>query len=186
MMEQLINKDFVWGDNYTRIKPEELDQNVIKLIGKQWMLVTAGDEQKFNNLTASWGGVGFIWNKPTVTSYIRDNRYTYEFLENNRCFTLSFLPEDKRDALMICGTKSGRDCDKISQAGLSPVLTPESLISYAEAELIIECRKLFVQQLELENILPEFRESLVEAFYTKDSAKHQCYISEIIGVWVKK
>lgn len=185
-MEQTINKNFQWEENYEQIKPESLTPNVISLIGKQWMLVSAGDSQKFNTLTANWGGVGFMWNKPVVTTYIRDNRYTYEFLEQQDSFTLSFFPDSCKDALKICGTKSGRDSDKIAEAGLNPVLTSAGLIAYAEAEIVIECRKMFVQQIELENLLDSDRDTIIKAFYTQDPAKHQCYISEIISVWVKK
>ena len=97
---------------FKEIKPEELEFNPFRLIGKDWMLITAGTEEKFNTMTASWGSVGILWNKPAVTIYVRPTRYTYEFVEKYDEFTISFFSEEYRSALNFCGSKSGRDYDK--------------------------------------------------------------------------
>ncbi len=76
-----------------------LQFNPFDKISKQWMLITAGDQEKSNTMTASWGGVGFMWGKPVATAYIRPQRYTKEFVDTNDRFTLSFLTEEKREAL---------------------------------------------------------------------------------------
>ena len=73
------------------IEPNLIKDNFIEIIGKEWMLVSAGDKDKFNMMTASWGGVGFLWNKPVVFVFIRPERYTREFVDEKGCFTLSFL-----------------------------------------------------------------------------------------------
>ena len=86
-----------------------LQFNPFDKISKQWMLITAGEQEKSNTMTASWGGVGFMWGKPVATAYIRPQRYTKEFVDTNDRFTLSFLTEEKREALKICGSVSGRD-----------------------------------------------------------------------------
>ena len=77
--------------SFREIKPEELKENPFDLIGKQWMLITAGDETKCNTMTASWGGVGIMWGKPTATAYIRDSRFTKEFVDGSEYYTLSFF-----------------------------------------------------------------------------------------------
>ena len=98
-----------------------LEFNPFDKISKQWMLVTAGDGEASNTMTASWGGVGIMWGKPVATVYIRPQRYTKEFIDKNEYFTLSFLPEEYRKALSVCGSVSGRNvADKWKEAGLHP------------------------------------------------------------------
>lgn len=104
---------------FSRIDPKELDQNVFSMIGEQWMLVTAGTVERCNTMTASWGGLGVLWGKPVATVYIRPQRYTLEFVEREDCFTLSFFGEEYRKALALCGSKSGRDVDKVKECGFT-------------------------------------------------------------------
>lgn len=96
---------------------EELQFNPFTKIGKEWMLVTAGDETGHNTMTASWGGMGVMWGKNIVNVYIRPQRYTKEFVDAGEMFTLSFYDESYRKSLSICGSKSGRDCDKKRKQG---------------------------------------------------------------------
>ena len=105
------------------IEPSLVKDNFIEIIGKEWMLVSAGDKDKFNMMTASWGGVGFLWNKPVVFVFIRPERYTREFVDAKGAFTLSFLGEEHKTAHKICGAKSGRDIDKVAATGLTPYFT---------------------------------------------------------------
>ena len=91
------------------LKAEELQMNPFTKIGKEWMLITAGNEEKCNTMTASWGGVGIMWGKNAVTTYIRPQRYTKEFVDANDTFTISFFDESYRKAFNICGSVSGRD-----------------------------------------------------------------------------
>ena len=79
------------------IEPSLVKDNFIEIIGKEWMLVSAGDKDKFNMMTASWGGVGFLWNKPVVFVFIRPERYTREFVDAKGAFTLSFLGEEQHE-----------------------------------------------------------------------------------------
>ena len=73
--------------------------NPFVAIGKEWMLITAGDENQVNTMTASWGGMGVLWNKDVVTAYIRPQRYTKEFVDSQDCFSLSFLMDIKKNFL---------------------------------------------------------------------------------------
>ena len=75
------------------------------------MLVTAGTKEKFNTMTASWGGIGWLWNKPVAFVFIRPERYTYEFVEKNDYLTLSFLGEENKKIHAVCGSKSGRNIE---------------------------------------------------------------------------
>lgn len=167
---------------FESVKPDRITDNYIRLIGKDWMLVTAGEQAHFNTMTASWGGAGFLWNKPVAFVFIRPQRYTYGFVEKNEGFTLSFFEEKYRKALQICGTLSGRQVNKAEEAGLTPCVTESGNMAFQEARLVLECRKLYTDM-----IRPEaFREKkLIEQWYP-ESDFHRMYVAEIINVWEKK
>lgn len=175
-----------WNAQYDLIAAKDLPDNVIQLIGDEWMLVTAGLQNDYNTMTASWGGMGYIWNRPASFIFIRDTRYTYQFLEREEGFTLSFFTEDYRGALKICGTKSGRDTDKVKEAGLTPIVTPSGLVSFAEARMIVECKKMFEQELNTDHLIGPYKAEIMKESYAGESAQHQMFISEITNVWIKK
>ena len=105
---------------FKEVAIEDLAFNPFTKIGKEWMLITAGDENGHNTMTASWGALGEMWGKHVATVYIRPQRYTKEFVDQKDTFTISFYSEEYRQALNICGTKSGKDCEKEKEAGLTP------------------------------------------------------------------
>lgn len=175
-----------WQNSYDKIDANDLPDNIFKLIADDWMLITAGNKDSYNTMTASWGGFGNIWNKPSSFIFVRDTRYTYQFLQREESFTLSFFTEDYRGALRICGTKSGRDTDKVKEAGLTPIETPSGLMSFDEARMIIECKKVFVQALDLHNLTEPYKTKIIEEAYTGESSGHKMFISEITNIWLKK
>ena len=91
---------------FQSVNVKELQDNPFSLIGDKWMLITAGDAEKCNTMTASWGGVGVMWGAPAATCYIRPQRYTREFADSSDTVTLSFFPEEYRQdiktALNMC------------------------------------------------------------------------------------
>ena len=106
---------------FQEIAINSLEFNPFQKISKEWMLITAGDETKSNTMTASWGGLGIMWGKNIATVYIRPQRYTKEFVDQNDTFTISFLAEEYRKALNVCGSVSGKNVeDKWKEAGLHP------------------------------------------------------------------
>jgi flavin reductase (DIM6/NTAB) family NADH-FMN oxidoreductase RutF len=125
----------------------ELSFNPFTLINNEWMLVTAGDEQKNNTMTASWGGVGVLWNKNVSFIFIRPQRYTLEFIEQQDCYSLCFFDKEYKPALSFCGAKSGRDVDKVKETGLTPVYD-EVAPYFAQAKLVLICRKLYGQKID--------------------------------------
>lgn len=162
------------------IDPKTIEKNVFSAIGKDWMLITAGDRQSCNTMTASWGGLGVLWGKDVATIYVRPQRYTYEFLEREDYFTLSFLPEEYRQALSFCGSKSGREVDKISHCGLTPAYGEGDAPYFEEAELVLVCRKLYFQDIDPARFLvPE-----IEGNYPKKDY-HRMYIGEVKEVLQK-
>lgn len=142
--------------DFKAINPEALTDNVFKLLDKDWMLITAGTLDHYNTMTASWGHMGIMWNLPIAIAWIRPQRYTFEFTEQYSHFTLSFFSKEYRKALQFCGTKSGRDHDKAAETGLTPVATDKGNVFFREARLVLECRKLYADDLKSENfIVPE-------------------------------
>ena len=166
---------------FKEVKIEELSFNPFTKISKEWMLITAGDEEKHNTMTASWGGVGIMWGMNVATAYIRPQRYTKEFVDAEDMFTLSFFKEDYRKALNLCGSKSGRDCDKDKEAGLTPYYT-DGTTAYEEADLIFVCRKLYAQEMKPECFTVDGPD---EKWYPgKDY--HTMYMGEIVKVLVRE
>ena len=143
---------------------------------RQWALVTAGSPADHNSMTVSWGGVGSLWGKPVATVYIRPNRHTYGYFEKNEYFTVSFYPGEYKKALGLMGTKSGRDCEKEAEAGLTAVPCGES-VTFAQAGKTLLCRKLYHQDMELDR----FPEDVKARFFGSEPA-HRMYIGEIIEI----
>lgn len=165
-----------------RIEIKDLTENFFETISKEWMLVTAGTPDHFNTMTASWGGIGFLWNKPVAFVFIRPERYTYEFAENNEYLTLSFLGDENRQIYNICGSKSGRDTDKVQETGLKPLPTPDGNITFEQSRLTLECRKLYSRMLEPESFIDK---QPLEKWYSENNGMHKMYIVEIVNVWKK-
>ena len=167
--------------DFKAIKPEDISENLIKMIGTDCMLITAGTREKFNTMTASWGFAGVIWNRPSAICFVRPERYTYGFMERADNYTLSFFSEKYRDALKLCGSKSGKNTDKPKEAGLTPKFLPNGLVSFEEASLIIECRKTYADNLKPENFLVQH---IIDNVYNKEGF-HRMYIGEITQILQK-
>jgi flavin reductase (DIM6/NTAB) family NADH-FMN oxidoreductase RutF len=159
---------------FQTLDPESVQDNVFKLIGKDWMLITAGIRESFNTMTASWGGMGVLWDKKVCFAFVRPTRYTFEFLEKSEFYTFSFLEEQYRDILMYCGTKSGRDVNKVIETNLTPIFG-NGTVFFAEARLVMECRKIYVQDITPGNFLDQ---TMNEYYPKKDY--HRIYVGEII------
>ena len=165
---------------FQKVDPKSLSLNPFSAIGDQWMLITAGTPERLNTMTASWGGLGVIWGAPAATCYIRPQRYTKEFVDREEYFTLSFFGEEHRKALQLCGSRSGRDVGKVKECGFT-VKTAECGAPYfEEAELVLVCRKRFVQPMDPANIPQEIKDKW---YPQKDY--HTLYIGEIVEVLVK-
>lgn len=166
---------------FKEIAVEELKFNPFTKIGKEWMLVTAGNEEGHNTMTASWGGVGVMWGKNVVSVYIRPQRYTKEFVDANDTFTLSFYEEAYKKALSICGSKSGRDCDKEKEAGLTPYYV-DGTTAFEEADMILVCKKQYHQDMAPEHF--DVKEN--DGKWYPDHDYHTMYMAEIVKVLVKE
>jgi flavin reductase (DIM6/NTAB) family NADH-FMN oxidoreductase RutF len=146
---------------------------------KKWFLLTAGDRENFNTMAVAWGSIGAMWNRPFVQVVVRPSRYTYEFINRYDTFTLCTFPERYRDAVNLLGTKSGRDGDKIKESGLTVVSS--SLVeapAFAEADLILECRKMYWQDMDPQNFLDD----KISGNYPEGDI-HRIFFGRILKVW---
>ncbi len=154
----------------------QLDENMLQLFNKDWALVTARKGDSFNTMTIGWGGLGTLWSRPVVTVYIKPCRYTHEFMESDDCFTVSFFDQRYRSALALLGSKSGRDCDKVAESGLTPRVLDDG-VTFAEAYVTLVCRKIYRQDLDL-TAIPDFARDR----YYRDEPPHTMYVGEVTDI----
>ena len=146
------------------------------------ILLTTKVGGKVNSMTIGWGTLGIIWERPVFVAYVRQQRYSREILDECREFTINVPVGDyRRKILGICGSKSGRDTDKIEAAGLTPV-EPEviSVPGIKELPLTLECRVLYRQEQESD----QFNEEITRQFYTMETGDHICYYGEIVAAYI--
>lgn len=165
---------------FKTIDPEAIKDNTFRLIDKEWMLITAGKKDSFNTMTASWGGLGILWHKQVAFCFVRPTRHTYGFMEKNDYFTLSFFEEKYRKILETCGSKSGRNTDKIKETGLMPLPGVTGAVYFEQARLVLECRKIYSQDLDPQRFLdPEIHKNYAVKDY------HRMYVGEILSCLTK-
>lgn len=164
---------------FQKINIQNFNINPFTAIGKDWMLITAAHQQKVNTMTASWGGMGVLWNQNVVTIYVRPQRYTKEFIDAQDYFSLSFF-DDHHKELNYLGTVSGRDIDKINEAQLH-VTYLHQVPAFEEAKLVF-----IVQKIYQGSILPTgfIDDSLDQKNYPQKDY-HIMYIGKIIDIYQK-
>ena len=163
------------------IKPTEIKENPVELFDRKWALVTVGVPGDVNTMTISWGSLGELWNKPVVTVYISSSRYTHGFMERNDHFTVCFFPPEHRRALQYLGSHSGRDSDKIKESGLTLEWLESGLPSFAEADMVIEARKIYGARFDEEG----FGDIPTEMYASGRMGIHSEYVGEIEHIWVR-
>lgn len=163
-----------------KIELKDLNVNLPELLEKRWALLTAADGEGCNPMTVSWGGMGRLWNLPVVTVYVRPQRYTKGLMDTEQYFSLTFLPEEFHDAMALCGSKSGRDIDKVKECGLT-VLKDEKAPYFVQGELTFICRKLYEQDMRSEC----FVDPAVEEKNYPGKDYHRMYVGEIVSVLQK-
>ncbi len=164
---------------WKEVNVKEIEGNAVKMIADEWMLITAGNQNKYNMMTASWGFIGEMWSKDSVVIAVRPQRYTMDFLKQEDYFTLSFYG-DKRDIHAVCGSKSGRDVDKTALTGLTPVFS-DGTVFFNEARLVLVCKKRYCNRLSPE----AFTDGDCKELYPADD-RHFMLIGEIVKTYVKE
>lgn len=152
-------------------------ENCFKLIGKDWMLITAkSQEGKVNTMTASWGGFGHLWNKDVVYIFIRPQRHTLNFIDDSEYFTLSFFEDKYKKELAYFGKVSGKNEDKIGKSGFNLKVDGE-FVSFEEERIVLKCRKLAKQQIDPKGFIDES----IQGYYPENDY-HYMFIGEIVKV----
>lgn len=149
---------------------------------KLGILITTKVGEKVNSMTIGWGTLGIIWERPVFIAYVRQQRYTHEMLDQCQEFTINVpVGEFRHKILGICGSKSGRDMDKIEAAGLT-LVEPEVINTPAikELPLTLECRVLYSQEQES----GKFNDEITRQFYTMETGDHFCYYGEIESAYI--
>lgn len=153
--------------------------NPFQMIGKDWLLVGAGNQDNYNAMTASWGTMGVLWNKNVISVVIRPQRYTYQFFEREDYFTVTVLKAGNEEAYRIFGRKSGRDCNKAELAGLTPHFDDRA-VTFKEAKIAFVCRKIYVQDLDPKG----FVDSTIDEKNYPEKDYHRLYCGEIVDILV--
>ena len=164
--------------NFNEIAPAEIKGNAIEMIRDEWMLISVGDQNENNMMTASWGFIGEMWSKDCAIAAIRPTRHTYTLIENADTFALCFMG-DNREVHGICGSKSGRDIDKVKETELTPIFDNGTMY-FEEARLVLICKKIYADDLKEDNFIDK---SNAEKWYNNDY--HKLYFGEIIKVLQK-
>ena len=167
---------------FREISTSEIKDNAFDLIDKEWFLLAAGARDRMNMMSCSWCTVGELWGRRVAIAYVRKTRHTFTFTEKGDYFTLSFFGDAHRDALGLCGSKSGRDVDKVKATGLTPVCDENGNVPYfEEARLVFVCKKLYSDFIKPECFtLPELDS---QNYGAKDY--HKFYVGELVKVLQK-
>lgn len=160
------------------ISPQQLYNDPFSMLSKDWMLITAGNIDKVNTMTASWGGFGFLWNKPVAYIFIRPERYTRQFLDMNQTFSLTFYTEEYRKTLSYFGSISGKEEPKIRNANFNTAFIHDTPY-FEEAHTILICRKLYCQNLTPSSFID--KEICIKNYPSEDY--HLMYIAEITNIY---
>lgn len=168
-------------NKFKEIKPEDLNQSAFKLIGKDWMLITAEKESKVNTMTAAWGGLGVMWGKNVAYIVIRPQRFTKEFVDSSSTFSLTFFDNSFRKQLSYLGTVSGKDEDKISKSNLTVAYSDDTPY-FEESKITVICKKLYAQDFKPECFIET---SLDEKWYPERD-HHTLYIAEVEKILIKE
>ena len=162
------------------IKPEKLNADIVNLWMNRWLLLTAGTLEDCAMMTVAWGSIGYMWNKPFAQIVVRPQRHTRSFIERSDSFTLCAFPKEFRRDLNTLGTLSGKDGDKLSKTRLT--LKPSKRVSapaYNEADLVLECRKIYFQDMDPAGFVDK---TIQKNYSARDY--HRIYFGEIVAVFI--
>ena len=164
------------------VDPKTLKPEVYQAFGTQYALLTAGDRDCCNTMTIGWCQLGRLWNQPVCTVYVRPERYTYEFTEKHDYFTVSVMSLEAKQTMAFCGSKSGRDVDKIKECGLTLCYGKEDAPFFDEAELVLVCKKIYMQDLEPNGVLEDEK---ILSFYGENGGWHRMYVGRVEEAYLK-
>ena len=169
---------------YVSVSPEEFDENIFNLVGKDFTVITAGEDP--NSMVASWGGVGIMFNKPVTWCFLRANRYTLEKIRETGTYTMCYFPDQYKGDIMQFGIKSGRNTDKMAQTKLTPFQTPDGYPAYREAKIIIECKLIAASTVSKDEFYTDEAKTFLQEGYDEAKDWHKLVYGEITNILIKK
>ena len=179
-------KEMNFDQLFTRISPKELCDNVFTLVGKVFSVITAGKEDHYNSMTASEGGLGMLFKKPTTWCILKSTRYTLELIQKEQTYTMSYFPDEYKKRILFLGSKSGRDSGKMKEVALTRVQTPSGDMSFKEARLIFGCKLTQITTPSPDDFCTLESKDYIKELY-KDADEYRRYVfGEITHIWVKK
>ena len=182
--DELALKKERFSQAYDTVVPKDFDENIFKLVGDDWTVITAGEQP--NSMVASWGGAGIMFNKPVTWCFLRANRYTLEKIKETGTYTMCyFQPEHKGDILKF-GTVSGRNTEKMTQTKLTPMPTPDGAPAYEEAKIIIECKLIAAPTVSKDEFYTEEGKEFLQGGYDEAKDWHKLVFGEITNIYIKK
>lgn len=167
--------------SFKEINIKDFNGNFVKLFDDSWSLISAGDKNACNTMTASWGAVGELWNTDVCFIFIRPQRYTKKFVEEQPRFTVSFFDAEQHGSLAFCGSNSGRDCDKFEKTGLTPYYT-DGTVGVEQAKVILVCKKIAQQDIDPSG----FIDAAIDSSCYPEKDYHRMYIGAIEKVLIKE
>jgi flavin reductase (DIM6/NTAB) family NADH-FMN oxidoreductase RutF len=168
------------------IETTGLTDNVFKLVGKDYTVITAGNPGSFNSMTASWGGQGILFGKPVTWCFLRASRYTLELMRKETSYTMSYFDDKYKEQVLFFGSKTGRNTDKMKETTLTHVLTPSGNSSYKEARLIFECKLTEITTVNPDDFYAQADKDFIIEGYNDVKAYHKLVFGEITKIWIKK
>lgn len=184
VIEDVKNKNF--DEIFKSISVKDIDMNLFKLYSENYSVLTSGNKDSYNSMTASWGGWGQLFDKPVAWSFLRSNRYTLEFIRKNQTYTVSFFDELHKEQVLYFGSKTGKGSDKMKESTLTSAITPSGLTTYKEAILILECKLVEITTVKPDDFKDAEGKKFVEDAYKEAKDYHKLTFGEITQVWIRK
>jgi flavin reductase (DIM6/NTAB) family NADH-FMN oxidoreductase RutF len=171
---------------FKSIQPEEINDDVFTLAGKTYPVITAGKQEHYNSMTASGGGFGMLFKKPTTWCLMRADRYTLALIQQMQSYTMSYFPCEYKEQVFFLGSKSGRDSTKMQEVKLTSVQMPSGDMSFIETKLIIECKLTQITTPDIDDFYSHEAMAYVKEAYKNANDYRKYVFGEITNVWVKK
>ena len=159
-----------------------LTPEILRVFGQQNPLLTAGDRSGLNTMTIGWCQLGRLWSVPVCTVFVRPERYTYQFMESRDYFTVSVLPPELKKITAFCGSRSGRDVDKVKECGLTVRCGAGDAPFFDEAEWVLVCRKLYAQDMDPAAMLDG---EIILPYYGEKGGWHRMYVGQVVEAYAR-
>lgn len=171
---------------FKSVEPFELSDNIFKLFGRDFVVITSGDKENYNSMTAGYGGWGILFDEPSTWTFLRANRYTLEYIRENKTYTMSNFGEEYKDQVIYFGSSSGRDSEKMKNHQLTAVETPSGNMTYKEASLVVECELTEITTVQPDDLYTEKGRDFILDGYNEAKDYHKLVFGKITNVWVRK